>query len=1045
VHDEAAAVPGRPGEFPQVFGKYVLLREMARGGMGELFLAAAGEHGGMEKLCVVKTLRTDSDGDDLRRRFFDEARVVVRLNHANLVQVFDVGSVGGELYLAMELVEGKDLRAVWNRCAQLQRRIPVDVAVFVVRELLRGLSYVHDAMGLGLVHRDISPPNILVGYRGEVKLTDFGLAKSALQREVTNPGRVFGRYNYLSPEQARGQAVDLRADIYAAGIVLWELLTGRQLFPASVRSHSAALAAARDPLVRPPSELVPEIPDGLDSVVLRALTTERELRYQTADRFRASLSELMARNFPACDTDRVGDWMRDIFARDHKFETQDYASYVREDFSRVREQGRGQDAISLSDAMDIPRRGRRAASESRMGDTEDKELLTGRTARATASTREEAEQRWGSTVASRYRVEDLQAFDDMGALYRARDTERGVPCALRVLPEIYARDPEVMARFIRDAQAAQELKHPNIAQVFDIGKLEDGSVYAVTELLDGQSLAAIILEEGRVSAGRAVHVASQVCRALGTAHESGIIHRDFKPGNVVLVALEGDLDFVKVVDFGICSHVDSEPTASSSQQELIIGSPDYMAPEQAAGAEANPASDIYALGSVLFEMLTGRLPYKGRNAIDVLIQKGARDAPRVTDLVGDVPEALADVVARCLSRRPEDRPPSMRVLEVDLLRALDSPTSRPVKSAVAAALAGGGALRVDDGERSANLPIPPPPESASTSMRAPVSSEASTSGLRPASTSGEGRPQIGITVTPTLTREPVREPSSVSSVPVPAPAPAPATSRPRAPVTEEDLAPPPSSNAWLWLVAAGTLVVVGVLLGPQMFASGPTTPADPRAATSSPNAAGPVEADADVAAPADPDAPPQPEPPRVQVPTTSDPAVLASRAQVALSEGRWTEPAGDNLAEHLQQLAAVEPTNEAIANLRRKAAEQLLPRATQALADKRAYDATVLLRQLLTIAPDNRDAVAPFGEAVSQQGKILRHLKSWDELLPLADELVRVSPKNFDGHMLRGQALAGLGRWSDAEAAFKAATALKPKDKPAKEALAEAKKKAAGK
>lgn len=1030
MHDEAAAVPGRASEFPQVFGKYVLLREMARGGMGELFLAAAGEHGGLEKLCVVKTLLADSDGAELRRRFFDEARVVVRLNHANLVQVFDVGSVGGELYLAMELVEGKDLRAVWNRCAQLQRRIPVDLAVYVVRELLRGLSYVHDAMGLGLVHRDISPPNILVGYRGEVKLTDFGLAKSALRTEVTNPGRVFGRYNYLSPEQARGQAVDLRADIYAAGIVLWELLTGRQLFPASARSHSAALAAARDPLVRAPSELVPGIPDGLDSVVLRALATERELRYQTADRFRASLSELMARNFPACDTDRVGDWMRDIFARDHKFETQDYASYVREDFSMVREQGRGQDAISLSDSMDIPRRGRRAASESRMGDTEDKGLLSGQAVRATASTREEAEQRWGSVVASRYRVEDLLAFDDMGALYRARDTERGVPCALRVLPEIYARDPEVMARFIRDAQAAQELKHPNIAQVFDIGKLEDGSVYAVTELLDGQNLATIIQEEGRISAGRAVHVASQVCRALGTAHESGIIHRDFKPSNIVLVALEGDLDFVKVVDFGICSHVDSEPTASSSQQELIIGSPDYMAPEQAAGAEANPASDIYALGSVLFEMVTGRLPYKGRNAIDVLIQKGARDAPRVNDLVSDVPEGLADVVARCLSRRPEERPPSMRVLEVDLLRALDSPASRPVKSAVAAALAGAGGLRADDSERSSNLPLPPPPESASISMRAPLPAETSSSGLRRGASE-----RSAATVVPVV-REPVPEPRPIAT---PEPTPRRASRE-----TEEDLAPPPSSNAWLWLVAAGALVAVAVLLGPQLFGGAPATPrSGDSGAQANASAPDPVDSAADLAVPVG-DADAQPEP-VAHVPATNDPAVLVSRAQLALTERRWTEPKGDNLAEHLKQLAALEPANESLGSLRRKAADELLPKATQALAEKRGADAAVMLRQLLAVWPDNRDVIGPFTAAMIMEGQLMRILKSWDELLPLTDELVQVSPKSFDGQMLRGQALAGLGRWTDAVAAYTVATGLKPKDKGAKEALEEAKKKAAGK
>ncbi len=190
--------------FPQVFGKYVLLRHMARGGMGELFLAAAGETGGFEKLCVVKKVLQDLNDDGVRRRFLDEAKVVVRLNHANLVQVFDAGRVGDDYYLAMELIEGKDLRAVWNRCAQLHRRIPVDFAMFSIRELCRGLEYVHDAMGLDLVHRDISPPNILVSYHGQVKITDFGLATHAIKREMTSPGVVFGRYSYLSPEQARG-------------------------------------------------------------------------------------------------------------------------------------------------------------------------------------------------------------------------------------------------------------------------------------------------------------------------------------------------------------------------------------------------------------------------------------------------------------------------------------------------------------------------------------------------------------------------------------------------------------------------------------------------------------------------------------------------------------------------------------------------------------------------------------------------------------------------------------------------------------------------
>ena len=377
----------------------------------------------------------------------------------------------------------------------------------------------------------------------------------------------------------------------------------------------------------------------------------------------------------------------------------------------------------------------------------------------------------------------------------------------------------------------------------------------------------------------------------------------------------------------------------------------------------------------------------------------------------------------------------MRVLEVDLLRALDSSASRPVKSAVAAALAGAGSLRSDDSERSSNLPLPPPPESASISMRAPMPAEASSSGLRRASTSGEGRSQV-IPV-------PVRELSAVVPVPVAAPEPVQPARRSRE--TEEDLAPPPSSNTWLWLVAAGTVVAVAVLLGPQLFGKSPATPGGDSVASRRTGAGSAEAGSADAGVVADADAPPDPEPARVVVPVTKDPAVVVSRAQLALDAGRWTEPLGDNLAEHLKQLAELEPANESIAGLRRKAAEQLLPKAAKELADKHASEAAAILRQLLAIWPDNKDAIGPYTEAVISAGRLQRHLKLWDELLPFAEDLARVNPKSFDGHMLRGQALAGLGRWTDAEAAFKMATELRPKDKGAKEALAEAKKKVTGK
>src|SRR5437868_81463 len=171
--------------FPRMFGKYALLRPFARGGMGEICLAAHGDLGGLEKLCLVKRVLEADDQPSLQARLLDEAKVAVRLNHANLVQVFDAGKFEDELYIAMELIEGRDLRAVWNRTAERRSRIPLDVALYVVREIARGLEYAHNYGGLNLVHRDIAPPNILISFHGEVKVTDFGLARSILKNEKT--------------------------------------------------------------------------------------------------------------------------------------------------------------------------------------------------------------------------------------------------------------------------------------------------------------------------------------------------------------------------------------------------------------------------------------------------------------------------------------------------------------------------------------------------------------------------------------------------------------------------------------------------------------------------------------------------------------------------------------------------------------------------------------------------------------------------------------------------------------------------------------------
>jgi serine/threonine protein kinase len=302
------------GRFPRQFGKYVLLKPLAKGGMGEIYLAAGGEVGGFEKLCVIKKVITEKSDQTKANRFLDEAKVGLRLSHSGLVNTFDVGEVSGEFYIAMELIEGKDLREVWNRCVRTRQRIPLDVALHVVRETARALSYVHDYGDLKLVHRDVAPPNILLAYVGDVKLTDFGLARSVLKQEHTAPGVVFGRAAYLAPEQARGEVADARTDVYTLGIVLWELLTGQQFLQLGGLDPAAALALVRHPRQVPPSARAPWITPVLDQVALKALAPDREKRFQSADELRQALSAVIAEIAPTADSSRVSAFLHGIYA-----------------------------------------------------------------------------------------------------------------------------------------------------------------------------------------------------------------------------------------------------------------------------------------------------------------------------------------------------------------------------------------------------------------------------------------------------------------------------------------------------------------------------------------------------------------------------------------------------------------------------------------------------------------------------------------------------------------------------------------------------------
>jgi serine/threonine protein kinase len=668
--------------FPRRFGPYVLLKPLARGGMGALYLAVHGEKG-LEKLCVVKTALPHLVGKGYGQRFRDEASVVVRLSHGNLATVFDAGQVSGEIFIAMDFVDGKDLRAVWNRCAAKGVAFPIDIAVHIIKEMARGLGYVHAFKGLRLVHRDISPPNVLLSYSGEVKITDFGLAWSTLKLEKTAPGIVFGKVSYMAPEQARGEQLDGRADIYAAGIILWELLTGRQLFPAPAGSGTddEVLEQVRHPHILPPSQRASRVPKELDAIVLKALDTNPDTRFQSGEELRAQLAAFQARTAPATDGHQLARFLKDLFG--------DIIGNERHERDELMHKG-----VSL---LSIPTQPASRVETAALLDPEERRPPASAEPppdpSATASlpsnvVSDPPSQLVGTLLAGRYRIKSLCGEGGMGRVYEAEHVEIGRRVAVKVLHPAYSRTPEVVERFRREARAASKAGHPNIVDVTDSGMTSDGSFFFVMEFVEGVELGLVIFKEGPLAVGRALHIGAQMCDALQAAHDAGIIHRDLKPENILLLTKEGQQDFVKVLDFGIAKSAEVEETAKSGRRltrpGVAMGTPEYMAPEQAAGKPADPRSDIYAVGSILYEMLTGKPPYDGDNVMEVLHKKANESPAPLRSLRPDITDPVEELVERAMARSPAVRPQSMaelasqmRALKESLSAELPAPVSRP--------------------------------------------------------------------------------------------------------------------------------------------------------------------------------------------------------------------------------------------------------------------------------------------------------------------------------------------------------------------------------
>jgi hypothetical protein len=316
----------------QQLGRYHLLDRVAFGGMAEIYRAKTADAQGRLRLVAVKrVLGHLCEDDEFIQMLIDEARLTALLNHANIARLYEFSRVGTEYFIAMEYVDGKDMRALLERARQAQELLPEQLIAYIGMEVARGLHAAHlqtDRQGnpLNIVHRDVSPSNVLLSYEGEVKLCDFGIAKASGARSQTKTGVIKGKVKYMSPEQAMGRKLDHRSDLFSLGTLLYEMLTLQAPFTA--QTEIELLFAVRDARKRPIRELRPDLHRHLEGIINCAMEKQRSQRFQTGEEFARALQEFLESNYPGFGRPQLADAMKRLFAREREREQSVLGDYV---------------------------------------------------------------------------------------------------------------------------------------------------------------------------------------------------------------------------------------------------------------------------------------------------------------------------------------------------------------------------------------------------------------------------------------------------------------------------------------------------------------------------------------------------------------------------------------------------------------------------------------------------------------------------------------------------------------------------------------------
>jgi serine/threonine protein kinase len=319
--------------YPTTFGKYLLLERINVGGMAEVFKAKAFGVEGFERILAIKRILPNmADDEEFINMFIDEARIAVQLSHANVVPIYELGKFENQYYIAMEYVPGRDLRQVLDRFRKRDQTLPIPAAAFITSKICEGLDYAHrkaDASGrpMNLIHRDVSPQNILVSYEGSVKITDFGIVKAEDRASKTQAGVLKGKFGYMSPEQVRGLEIDSRSDIFAVGILLYEMVTGKRLFIGE--SDFSTLEKVRNAEVVPPSQHNPAVSEAFEAVMLKALARERDERYGSAAELHDDLQQFLIEDNTVFTSKRLAALMKEEYAEEIHNDLQKMEEFMR--------------------------------------------------------------------------------------------------------------------------------------------------------------------------------------------------------------------------------------------------------------------------------------------------------------------------------------------------------------------------------------------------------------------------------------------------------------------------------------------------------------------------------------------------------------------------------------------------------------------------------------------------------------------------------------------------------------------------------------------